>query len=127
MGMPSIPELLIIILLLAPIIIGILMHNRQVKVTLKNDKTGIVKEVPVGYSWITLAVGFFLPIYRGDIKWFVFYFLTAIFTYGFGQYILAFFYNKNYIQNLIEKGYSPANDSSKELLIEKNIIIQIDS
>lgn len=125
MGTPSTPELLIILVMFVlPVAIGIIMHNKQTKVNLVNEKTGISKEVPVGYSWITIAVGFFLPIYRGDLKWFVFYFLTAILTYGLGPIILAFFYNKNYIQHLIEKGYSPANDSSKQLLIQKNIITQ---
>ena len=125
MGAPSTPELLIILIIFVlPITIGIIMHNRQAKVNLINKKTGISKEVPVGYSWITLAVGFFLPIYRGDLKWFAFYFLTAIFSYGFGPIILAFFYNKNYIQNLIEKGYTPANDASKQLLMQKNIIVE---
>ncbi len=125
MGAPSTPELLIILVMFVlPVAIGIIMHNKQAKVTLLNEKTGISKEVPVGYSWITIAVGFFLPIYRGDIKWFAFYFLTAIFTYGLGPIILAFFYNKSYIQSLIEKGYSPANDTSRQLLIQKNIIVQ---
>ena len=122
MGMPSGPELLIVLILLLPVIVGVIMHIKQTKVSLKNEQTGIVKEVPIGYSWITLAVGFFLPMYRADLKWFVFYFLGAIFTYGLGQWILAFFYNKNYIQNLLEKGYNPIDDYSKELLIKNNII-----
>lgn len=124
MGTPSGPELLILLLILSPMIIGIIMHYKQKKVTLKNEKTGILKEVPVGYSWITLAVGFFLPIFRGDLKWFLFYFLTGIFTYGIGPWILAFFYNKNYIQNLLGQEYVPADSTSKELLIKKNIILQ---
>jgi hypothetical protein len=125
MGAPSAPELLIILVIFVlPLTIGIIMHNRQEKVILINEQTGISKKVPVGYSWITLAVGFFLPMYRGDLKWFIFYFLAALFSYGVGPIILAFFYNKNYIQSLIEKGYSPINDASRQLLIQKNIIVK---
>ncbi len=123
METPSTPELLIILIVfVVPIVIGIVMHNRQKKVKLINEKTGILKEVPVGYSWITLAVSFFLPIYRGDLKWFLYYFLSTIAFSLLGPIILAFFYNKLYIQRLLEKGYIPKDDFSKHLLIQKNII-----
>jgi hypothetical protein len=34
----------------------------------------------------------------------------------------AFIYNKIYIKELIEKGYRPANEESRELLEDKQII-----
>lgn len=120
MGTPSAPELMIIAILFMPAIIGIIMHFRQAKVNLKNGT--LDKEVPVGYSWISLIFGVFVPLVRGDIRWFLYYLVVTVLTSGIGIIILAFFYNKNYIQNLIEKGYFPANDPSKQLLVAKGII-----
>ena len=65
-------------------------------------------------------------MYRGDFKWFFIYLIVGLLTYNLGAIVLAFFYNKIYINNLIEKGYKPANSKSKELLLSKNIIKNTD-
>lgn len=85
------------------------------KVYLKNDYTGRVKNVKCGYSFSTLFWGFLAPLFRGD-------FLTAIILaifnvngiiYSYGAFsflvnlLFAAVYNKIYIKNLLKKGYTP--------------------
>lgn len=38
-----------------------------------------VKQVKVGFSWTTFFFGFFVPLFRGDIKWFLIMLLTQSF------------------------------------------------
>jgi hypothetical protein len=92
------------------------------KVNLKHKDTGVVKTAPLGFSWTTLFFGIFVPLIRGDIKWFIISLVIAIVTAGLGWFVIPFIYNKIYIKNLIEKGYVPADEASKQALIEKGII-----
>lgn len=72
--------------------------------TMTNDygHTVTVKE---GYSWTTLLFGVFVPLSRGDIKWFAIMLITCFFTGGIAWLFFPFFYNKCYINDLRKKGY----------------------
>jgi len=128
MGLPSESELFVInlvfwFLFLLPIII----HFKQKKVLLENKRLNKTKKVPFLYSWISLSFGFFVPILRGDIKWFLIYLIPIILYFinpllVFSNIVIAFFYNKRYIKDLIQKGYEPADENSKKLLLSKHII-----
>lgn len=120
----SAPELSIIFIVLFINIIPIILHFRQEKVILKHQTLQKMKKVPFLYSWSSVVFGFFVPLLRGDFKWFFIYLIVGLFTYNIGSIILAFFYNKSYITSLIEKGYLPADERSKELLVSKGIISQ---
>ena len=122
MGMPSGAELIVIFFILAIYAIAIILHYKQKRVVLKHETLQTVKEVPFLYSWAGAVFGFWTPLLRGDFKWFLIYLIVGIFTYGLGDIILSFFYNKSYISSLIEKGYKPIDEESKKLLISKNII-----
>ena len=74
------------------------------KRTMKNE-IGQVKIVKEGFSWTMLFFGIFVPLYRGDWKWFLIILIANIFTYGWASVIFAFIYNKIYINDLLEKGY----------------------
>lgn len=97
---------------------------------LLNKDGGITKEVKVGFSWTTFFFGFFPALFRGDLKWAIIMFIISLvlgsFTSGFGGIlsgiIFAFIYNKIYIKELIEKGYRPANEQTKAILENKEII-----
>ncbi|MFC0525996.1 DUF2628 domain-containing protein [Pontibacillus salicampi] len=99
------------------------------KVTLTNDG-GITKRVKCGFSWTTLLFGFFPALFRGDLKWAAIMFITAAvlgsFTFGIGgiiaDIVFAFIYNKIHIKELIEKGYHPADEESRRMLVEQEII-----
>ncbi|HZG15340.1 MAG TPA: DUF2628 domain-containing protein [Candidatus Bathyarchaeia archaeon] len=99
------------------------------KVTLKNEG-GITKVVKVGFSWTTFFFGFFPALFRGDLKWAIIMFIIAAvlgsFTFGIGAWVsgivFSFIYNKIYIKELIEKGYRPATEESRTLLIQRQIV-----
>lgn len=74
------------------------------KRTMKNE-IGQVKIVKEGFSWTMLFFGIFVPLYRGDWKWFLIILIANIFTYGWASVVFAFIYNKIYINDLLEKGY----------------------
>ena len=74
------------------------------KRTMKNE-IGQVKIVKEGFSWTMLFFGIFVPLYRGDWKWFLIILIANIFTYGLASIVFAFIYNKIYINDLLEKGY----------------------
>ncbi|MCG1023473.1 DUF2628 domain-containing protein [Sutcliffiella horikoshii] len=99
------------------------------KVNLRNQ-AGVTKNVKVGFSWTTFFFGFFPALFRGDLKWAAIMFIMAAvvgtFTLGFGAWIpgiiFSFVYNKIYIKELLEKGYSPADDHSMNELQSRGII-----
>lgn len=93
-------------------------------VNLEND-VGVIKKVPVGFSWTMLLFGPLVPLFRGDLKWMVLFLLAVVFTlplYGIGWVILPFIYNKRYILNLLERGYKPADEESRTILVRSRII-----
>ena len=99
---------------------------------LKNSG-GVTKEVKVGFSWTTFFFGFFPALFRGDLKWaailVVIELVLGSFTLGIGAWVsgvvFSFVYNKIYIKELIEKGYQPANEESRRLLEDNQIISKI--
>lgn len=103
------------------------------RANLKNPTTNQFKQVKVGFSWTTFFFGFWVPLFRGDWKWLVIFLLADIFfgafTIGFGTFIfdivIAFIYNKLYLNELISQGYKPADEASRNILQTKGIQIDI--
>jgi hypothetical protein len=91
------------------------------KVKLRN-KVGVVKEAKVGFSWTTFFFGGWVAMFRGQwgevLKWF---FLNPI-TLGVWGIVQCWTANKKTIVNLIEKGYEPASDDDRNLLVQRNIV-----
>ena len=92
------------------------------QINFKHKDTGVVKTAPLGFSWTSLLFGVFVPLLRGDVKWFFLSLVIALLTFGIGWLFIPFIYNKIYIKNLMEKGYIPADDFSKQALAAKGII-----
>ena len=92
------------------------------QVNLKHKDTGVIKTSPLGFSWTTLLFGVFVPLIRGDVKWFFLSLVIAFLTFGIGWLFIPFIYNKIYIKNLMDKGYISADDFSKQALASKGII-----
>ena len=72
--------------------------------TLKNEN-GVTKEVKKGFSWTMLFFGVFVPLVRGDWKWFLISLIAGFVTVGISWLVFPFFYNKIYLNELLEKGY----------------------
>ncbi|EGQ79857.1 HrgC protein [Fusobacterium simiae] len=87
------------------------------------EKNGVQKQGFVGFSWTMFFFGFFVPLFRGDFKWFIITLILMLLSFGLAQFIVCFLYNKFYTVGLLEDGYRPADDFSENLLRMKGIII----
>lgn len=91
------------------------------KVKLKNS-TGVIKEATVGFSWTTFFFGGWVAMFRGQwgevLKWF---FLNPI-TLGIWGLCQCWTTNKKTIIGFIEKGYEPASEQDRSILVQRNIV-----
>lgn len=69
------------------------------------NSVGQVKIVKEGFSWTMLFFGALVPLFRGDLKWFVISIIAGLCTFGLSWLVLPFIYNKYYIEDLIKNGY----------------------
>ena len=86
------------------------------------DPMGQVRTAKVGFSWTVFFFGFFVPICRGDLKWTVIMFIASVCTVWLANLVLCFTYNGTYIRGLLDKGYYPTDDYSKNILRSKGFI-----
>lgn len=91
-------------------------------ITLKNQ-SGVKIQVSTGFSWTTLLFGCFVPLFRGDIKWFWIMLILALLTYGISNLIFPFFYNSVYLQSLLTQGYTGANKDAENWLKANNMVV----
>ena len=89
------------------------------------NKSGIVKEAPVGFSWTTFFFGFFPALIRGDWLWAVIIFAATFVTFGLAGFVFAFIYNRLYIQGLLKQGFEVKNYSGNKALIEQKAQIKL--
>ena len=96
---------------------------------------GVTKQVKLGFSWTTLFFGFFVPLLRGDGKNAIIFLVVGLlagvigfFTMGIPGIIyiiyIAMKYNSMYAKDLIEKGWKPATDLDKQLLISNQVPVE---
>lgn len=90
---------------------------------IKLEKESSVEKGFVGFSWTTLFFGFFVPLFRGDVKWFLIMLILSLLSMGFAQLILAFLYNRIYTREKLREGFYPADDFSKSMLLKKGFIV----
>lgn len=95
------------------------------KIRVKND-IDKRKEIKLGFSWSTFLFGVFVPLFRGDWKWFLIILgintvLTIIglsFIVPFLMLSFAFFYNRLYAKDLYDKGYRGLTPEENQELIK---------
>ena len=85
------------------------------KINLKNS-VGVNKQVKLGFSWTMLFFGIIVPLFRGDFKWTIITMLVSLVTVGLGWFVFPFIYNKIYIKELLEAGWIPGDDMSRDAL-----------
>lgn len=93
-------------------------------VNLINPNTGVVKQSKVGFSWTSFFFGGFVPLFRLDWLWLAIWILLSPMTFGIFWFLFAFFYNRVYINGLLEKGYIPASEYDYQLLINRNFNVR---
>lgn len=91
-------------------------------VRLRND-VGLIKECKIGFSWTTFFFGFFVPLFRGDFKYFLIMIILAFITSGLCWLVFPFFYNKWYIKDLLSKGFYPATKDDYVILVSKGFLV----
>ena len=92
------------------------------KLSLTNPHTHQMKHIKVGFSWTTLFFAFMPALIRGDFKWFSIQLVCAALSLDFSSLIFAFIYNRLYINDLLEKGYVPADKHAAKVLVNKRFI-----
>lgn len=92
-------------------------------VTVTHPQTHQVKHPKIGFSWTTLFFAFMPALIRGDFKWFFVQLVLAILSVDLSSLIFAFFYNKIYLNDLLSKGYVPADKRSNVILRRKGYLI----
>ena len=90
-------------------------------VNLKNNNNDS-REGFVGFSWTTLLSGPFVPWCRDDMEWHYIMLICDLCTFALAGFIFAFIYNEIYTRNLLHEGYFPADDHSRQLLIQAGLI-----
>ena len=102
------------------------------KISLRHKQSGVIKSAPIGFSWTTFFFGGFPALFRGDLKWAVIMWFEwlaglglSIVTFGVTSLIfgiaIAVIYNKRYIVERLEEGYAPADDHSRNILLQAGI------
>ncbi|WP_407371682.1 hypothetical protein [Carnobacterium sp.] len=94
----------------------------MMKISLTHPHTHQIKHIKIGFSWTTLFFAFMPALFRGDFKWFSIQLVCAAFSLDFSSLIFAFIYNRLYINDLIEKGYVPADKHAANVLANKGFI-----
>lgn len=94
------------------------------KIRVKNE-LGNGREVKLGFSWTFFFFGWFVPLFRGDWKWFLILIGTSValgivglpFLVPFVFLAFSFFYNKLYAKDLYEKGYRGMTAEENDLFL----------
>ena len=118
-------EIIIILLMGSPLLIGVLVLGWQKKIKVKHNESGVQKNCFVGYSWTYLIFGFFVPIFRGEISIGVFHLILSLVTFGIFQLIMPFLYNKQYSIRLLNNSWSLNDSEEKNAIARQKIGIAV--
>ncbi len=92
-------------------------------VMLKNEKTGQMEGIEMGFNVAAFFLGGFLPMFKGQIGYGIVTLLLSIITCGVWWFIFAFKYGKNRAQHLLLQGYLPTTDQEKDILRMNGVIV----
>ena len=103
-------------------------YKNDKRVSLTNS-SGKIKNCKIGFSWTNIFFLYFTPLIRLDFKNFLIQFLVLIISSYISEYLVAAAwilfaatYNKQYIKDLIKKGYKASDEYSLNLLIKNKLI-----
>jgi hypothetical protein len=86
------------------------------KILMKNEHTGEVRECSTGFSWAGLLTSIIVVFWRGDTRWGVLGLVIILLTLPTGlpvglgvNAVVALMYNDFHISRLYKKGFRPVN------------------
>lgn len=91
------------------------------KVYLKNPRTGVMREAPVGFSWTVLFFGWFPPLFRKDWWGFLIMLLVGCATLGLSNLVFMFIYNKMYLKSLVRDGFEVTSATADVKYLEQKL------
>lgn len=118
MGGIGIWQLIIILIIFFPLIIGSIVMGLQKSIKVEHKESGIEKNIFIGYSWTYFLFGFFVPIFRGEIGIGIFHLIFSIVTFGVFQLIMPFLYNKQYSHRILNSSWI-LSDSEEKINLAK--------
>lgn len=74
-------------------------------ITFEHPRTGITREVPVGFNWQLLQFGALLPIYQREWVLCLVVLVGGLATFSVSNVLLAFYYNKLRARSLVKHGF----------------------
>lgn len=74
-------------------------------ITFEHPRTGITRDVPVGFNWQLLQFGALLPIYQREWLLSLVVVVGGLATFSVSNVALAFFYNKLRVRSLVKDGF----------------------
>ena len=121
MGSFSIWHWIIVLIIFAPIILGIALMGLQKRVLIKHTQSSIVKKGYVGFCWTYLLFGWIVPVFRGEIGIGALHLLFTLITFGIFQIIMPFLYNKQFMVRHLTNGYELSDEKSVNLMAKQRL------
>ena len=69
------------------------------------EKDGVIKVAPIGFSWTVFFFNGLPALIRGHLLMGVILLVLGFLTFGISGIIFSFFYNKMYLNYLLESGF----------------------
>jgi hypothetical protein len=83
-------------------------------ISFRHRPSGRVKIAPIGFSWTTFFFGFFPALLRGHFIGALVIGLLGLATVGLSNLVIAFLYNKWFVNYLIGEGFT-ATSASRDM------------
>jgi ABC-type dipeptide/oligopeptide/nickel transport system permease component len=96
---------LFFLIIVAPILVLICNVDWQKPIRLRHEKSGVVIVGYLGFSWMYLFFGGFVPIIRGELLLGLLHLILASLTFGIFQVITSFMYNRQHMLRQLTNGY----------------------
>ena len=114
-------QILILLIIFLPLILGLIFMGLQKKIVFKHKDSGINKNGFVGYCWTYFFFGFFVPIFRGEISIGIFHLIFSLVTFGIFQLVMPFLYNRQFSTRLLTNGWELNDTDDKNELARLKI------
>ena len=114
----------VLVVIFSPVILGIALLGLQKSVRIIHLNSGLAKNGYVGYSWTYLVLGWFVPMFRGELGIGVLHFAFTLISAGLSQLIFPLIYNRQYMTRMLTSGWQlDSSDPNYDLVKHKLNVI----